>query len=637
MELKHYLNIVLRWLWLLALAAVIASLTALWATQRQPPVYMSQVKLIVGPGVGSPDPDLNALRTGGQLMQTYAQLTTTGPVLQAVISELGLSTAPEVLAQSIDTKSDPETQIFTIRVRHGNATRAAAIANSLAEILLRVASASSNAPIAQLLSQIQADSDKFRQIADESEAEIEKLQAQLQTADPAMESAIHTRESRIVQLEAELERPIDLATNQVISDQQIKIKQLEATLQVTMDVTARRLVLDQLTLEHNRLSDIQSADAARKRMLLDQLAWEHTRVDDLRKADTERRTLIRDQITSEQARQSEAERNLAQLPATAQKAPTNQLQIIERASAGTPIATPLALTLLLAGSAGLVLAFIIALVFEYFDKTLKSVEELAAIPGLPVLGAISKQRELTGISPARLAVQALPHSHAAENYRMLSTKLLSENNQPPRRSILVSGLESGSTEAEIAANLGVTLAEMGKRVVLADANARRPTLHRIFGIPESPGLVDLLSANPKQGEPFALDWMQNLSLVPAGSTPSNPFELLASSRIANILEEFEREHDFVIITTGPILSFAENLLLASQVDGVILVVGAGQTSREAILKSVESLQSLGAHMVGSVLDYNRPTRIRLLLGLTDRLNPHLTNGLKARRQHSSYS
>ncbi|MBI5031550.1 MAG: polysaccharide biosynthesis tyrosine autokinase [Chloroflexi bacterium] len=633
MELNRYLSIVVRWLWLLVLAAVIASLAALWATRQQPPVYMAQSKLIVGPGVGSPDPDLNALRTGGQLMQTYAQLATTGPVLQAVISELGLSIPPESLAQSIDLKSDLDTQILTIRVRSGNAMRAATIANSLAEILVRVASASSSAPLAQLLSQIQADSDKFRQIVDESEVKIQQLQTQLQTADPAIESEIRTHKTRIVQLEAELAKPVDSTTNQAILDEQLKIKQLEAAFQVTVDVTARRLILDQLTLEYNRLSNAQNADAARKRLLLDQLAWEHTRVDDLNKDETERRSLIQDQIKSEQTRQSEAQRNLAQLPSAVQKAQTNQLQIIERASTGTPVTTPLALTLLLAGSAGFVLAFIIALVFEYFDKTVRSVEELAEIHGLPILGAIAKQRETSGIAPGSLTVQSLPQSNAAENYRMISTKLLSGNSQTPCRSILISGMESGSKETEIAANLCVTLAEMGKRVVLADANPRHPTVHRILGVAVTPGLVDLLSGDPKRSEPVALDWVPNLSLVPAGLTPSNPFELLASPHVVSILNEFERDYDLVIITAGPLLSFAENLLLASRADGVILVVEAGKTSREAISKAVVSLQSLGAHIVGSILDHNAPTQRQWMLGLIDRLKPRVMNWIKPRQRH----
>ncbi len=613
MELSHYLNIVRRWIWLLALAAMIAGGTALWVYNHQPPVYAAQAKLVVGPGVDSPNPDLNALRTGGQLMQTYAQLATTRPVLQAVISDLGLRTTPEQLMQKIEVRSDAETQILTIRARDGDPARAAAIANAVADTLVSVGSASTGAPQAQLMSQMRNDADKLEQSTQESEAKIKQLEAQLQAPDPETGPAILEHETKILKFEAELQKPVDESTQQEIQNRETKVNQLEATLQATVDLTARRLILDQLTLEYNRLSDARNSDAERRRLILDQLSWERNRLADLQQADTAQRTLIRDQIAQERTRLSDTQRNLAQLYTSLQSNITNQLKVVEPAIIGTPVTPSLALTVLMAALAGAVLGLMLALVYEFFDDTIKTSEEFTGIAHMPALGTIAEHAKLRGFGRERLAVEAVPQSRAAENYRMVGTKLLSTNGNRPLQSILISNLQLGDDNAEIAANLAVTLAQTGKRIVLVDANLRHPAVGKLFGMLDGRGLTDALNGDGKRIEPFSVDWAPGLTLVPSGATTSNPFELLASPRMVGVIEELERETDMVLIAASPLLSFADSLLLASRVDGVVLIVRAGETPREVIRKGIESLQSLGAHIVGGILNNNPPTSAHLLL------------------------
>jgi non-specific protein-tyrosine kinase len=247
------------------------------------------------------------------------------------------------------------------------------------------------------------------------------------------------------------------------------------------------------------------------------------------------------------------------------------------------------------------------LAFEFFDDTIKTTSEVAQTTGVPLLGAIARHKALSGAGRERLIVQALPESRAAENYRVLGTKLLFSNGAAGRlRSALLSSAQMSEDTGEIAANLAVVLAQTGSRVVLVDANLYNPSIGQLFGIADRlGGLTDVLTRQAKTPKLTAVDWAPGLSVLPSGPVSYDSFSLLSSSRMVELLEQLEGQADIVIITASPLLSFADSLILASRVDGVVLLARSGKTRRDVINDVIKNLRSLNAHVVGTVFDYNR--------------------------------
>jgi capsular exopolysaccharide synthesis family protein len=298
------------------------------------------------------------------------------------------------------------------------------------------------------------------------------------------------------------------------------------------------------------------------------------------------------------------------------------------------------LLVLLAGLASLILTVAIIFAFEYFSDAIKRPEELIRASDIPLLGTIAKHKSLSGQGRERLVVQALPGSRTAENYRMLGSKILlsryteknptgsggteeqdlqppeqvSDSTSHPLRSILLSSIQTRDDISEIVANLAVVLAQTGQRVILIDAYLHRPTIGQRFNIVgDEEGLTAVIGGWVSKAKPIQVSWLPNLSILPSGPIPMNPFELLASNRMATLIHEMESHADIVLIAASPLLSFADSLILASRTDGVVIVVRSGTSSGDMVRDTVESLRSLNAHTIGAIFDYNRSTDVTSFL------------------------
>ena len=280
---------------------------------------------------------------------------------------------------------------------------------------------------------------------------------------------------------------------------------------------------------------------------------------------------------------------------------TNKVEIIEPAVVSPiPVPSPLLNNVLLGAGVGFVLALIIMLLYEYFDNTVKSAEEVVQAANMPLLGAIARYKSLRGTGAERLAVQALPESRAAENYRMLSTRLYFSGDAA-LHSMLVSSPQFSGETGEVASNLDVALAQTRRKVVLVDANLRSPVVAQLFGLENGRGLSEALAPNAPAPKLTTIDWVSNLSILPAGSVSANPFELLGSPRMVQLIKQLESQADVVIIAAAPLLSSADSLVLASHVSGVVVVAQNAKTRRDALGDAIESLRSVGAYIVGTVL------------------------------------
>ncbi|HEX6386107.1 MAG TPA: hypothetical protein VF177_15660, partial [Anaerolineae bacterium] len=321
----------------------------------------------------------------------------------------------------------------------------------------------------------------------------------------------------------------------------------------------------------------------------------------------EEQRLLVDQINQERSRLADAQRTIATLYTSLQVSSTNQVRIVEPAVQGWPIASNMRLVVLMASLAGLVFAFAIAFTFEYFDDTVKSAEDLVLSADVPVLGTLARHGRLGGSDHGRLAVRALPDSRTAENYRMLGTKLLLANGSKRLKSVLLSSGDAKVSEdtGEVAANLAVILAQAGSRVILVDANLQKPTVDQLFDVEDRlGGLTDVLTGQAQSPRLTPISWAPGLSVLHSGPVSYDTFALLSSNRMVKLLNQLKDEADVVVITASPLLAFADSLILASRVDGVVIVARRGQTRRETINEVIQSLRSLEAHVIGTILDFN---------------------------------
>lgn len=175
----HFLDVLRRWLWLMILATLVCGATAFWFVKNQPIYYEANTKLLIGPGVDSPDPDLNSLRAGGQLMQTYAELIDTGPLLQTVIDTLHLETDTSKLSQKIDVKFNADTQILSVTIKDEDPAATIAIANAVAEALVAISPSGSTSPSRLLRNQMDAQAKDLENAITQSKDTVTKLELDL--------------------------------------------------------------------------------------------------------------------------------------------------------------------------------------------------------------------------------------------------------------------------------------------------------------------------------------------------------------------------------------------------------------------------------------------------------------------------
>ncbi|MGB6598971.1 MAG: polysaccharide biosynthesis tyrosine autokinase [Candidatus Acidiferrum sp.] len=270
---------------------------------------------------------------------------------------------------------------------------------------------------------------------------------------------------------------------------------------------------------------------------------------------------------------------------------------------------------------GLVGGIGLALMREYLDNTVKTpddIESLARLPSLAVVpqfgagdGNGTRKRLLTGISTnghekrIELVAQHLPKSQMSEAFRALRTSLLlSQPGRPPQVILVTSALpREGKTTA--AANLAVTLAQLGDRTVLVDADLRKPGVGRLLNLGNGKfaGFSSYLagvSSLDLVTVPHPL--IPNLAAIPTGPLPPNPADLLSSSKLTEAIAELRTKFKFVVIDSPPVMAATDAVILSVQTDGVLLVVRSGETPKEAFTRTRDLLNSVKCHILGVVLN-----------------------------------
>ncbi|OIO88667.1 MAG: hypothetical protein AUK03_15860 [Anaerolineae bacterium CG2_30_64_16] len=257
---------------------------------------------------------------------------------------------------------------------------------------------------------------------------------------------------------------------------------------------------------------------------------------------------------------------------------------------------------LLAAVVGAMIAVGAAFLIEYLDDTIKTPDDVARVSGLSTLGAIARLKETGGTR--QLVAWLQTKAPESEAYRTLRTNIQFSSVDKPVRSLLVTSAGPSEGKSTTAANLAVVMAQTGQRVVLVDTDLRRPVMHKVFGVANNTGLTSALL----NGEQVVLDGhlqgteVENLSLLTSGPIPPNPSELLGSHRMARLVEKLAGQADLVIFDSPPVLAVTDAAVMGRQVDGVVLVVDAGQTREQVLAQAAAELQQTGANLLGVVLN-----------------------------------
>lgn len=284
----------------------------------------------------------------------------------------------------------------------------------------------------------------------------------------------------------------------------------------------------------------------------------------------------------------------------------NYISVIEPARLPlTPIAPNVPQTVLLAAAIGALLAVGGAFLIEYIDDTIKSPDDIAQSLKLAVLAIVAR---ISGNSAEEKLVAALhPRSSQAEAYRLLRTNIQIADVDKPVQTILVTSPNPVEGKSVTAANLAVAMAQAGLRTVLIDADMRRPTQHRLFRLTNDLGLTNgLVQLDPSLDGYARQTETENLRVITTGQLPPNPAELLGSKRMQKLVAALKEQADIIIFDTPPCLPLADAYILARQVDGVVLVIDAGSTRRDAGVKAKEALERAGGRILGVVLNRVNP-------------------------------
>jgi len=283
------------------------------------------------------------------------------------------------------------------------------------------------------------------------------------------------------------------------------------------------------------------------------------------------------------------------------------IEILDSASPAFRIGTSLRQRIILGVLVGLLLGLAGAFFLEYLDQTIKSSADIERVLGIPVLGAIPYDTKLApqsgGHRGSLVTISHLdPDEPIVESYRALRTNVTFVGAEKPLQFIAVTSPGPREGKSTTAINLALTLAQSGRRTILVDGDLRRSSVHRAFGLVQEPGLTDMLIGGVSKAEGIRPEVAEKLDLLPSGSTPPNPSELLGSSAMDALIKKLRRDYEYVIIDTPPTLPVTDAAVIASNADATILVVRSGDTEETAAQRALDQLRRVGARIAGAVLN-----------------------------------
>jgi tyrosine-protein kinase Etk/Wzc len=263
---------------------------------------------------------------------------------------------------------------------------------------------------------------------------------------------------------------------------------------------------------------------------------------------------------------------------------------------------------------GLGLGISIVVILSFLDSTIRTPDEVESqnvplLATVPMINHPSQPLTLDATAGAdklrftpHRASYLDPRSSVAESYRALRTSIQFAEFDKPIQTIAISSSAPQEGKSTTSSNLGIVMAQMGRRTVIVDTDLRRPVLHSVFAVQREPGLTNVLFERATIQEGIKETDIPNLFILPCGVIPPNPAELLGSQRMAHLLEELRTMFDVIILDTPPVVAVTDALILGRLADATLLVARADVTRTDALVRAVESVERSGSRFLGVILN-----------------------------------
>ena len=444
MEIRRYLEVLKRRIWLVVLCAAVAGVAAYFISSSMTPKYKASSRYLIdeAPGTASSN-EYSQLLTEQILAQTYVEIATTRPVLEETVARLGLPFSASGLRSRISVSAPSDRQIMVISVEDIDPERAAAIANTVGEVFIETNQERDNLRYAEPITNWQ-----------------ERMSA------------------------------------------------------ITEDINA-------LEIEINEFGEATTAE---------------------REAAFAR---LQQRLNEAQLRYTEAFNSLNDLQRDQAKESSNIVPLESAIPNFSPVSPRTMLNTMAAAFVGGLIALSFIMLLEYLDDTVKNQEQVQADTGLSTLGAIARIK--SNDPSENLIAYSQPRDPLSEAYRVLRTNLGFSAIDSDLDSIVVTSASPGEGKSTTTANLGVVMAQAGKRVIIVDSDLRRPTQHKIFGLGNSHGLTTALLDNMAPASTHVKDTkVRGLRVSSSGPIPPNPAEILSSQRMGQLIEELSEEADVLL-------------------------------------------------------------------------------------------
>jgi capsular exopolysaccharide synthesis family protein len=633
--------------------AILVVLTGTVYTLMLPNIYASTSRISVSEDV----PEINPFAMQQSYYSTYNpyflrtqfEVLQSKPILNEVIRRLNLQSewgkdgeklprdvAYKILRNSLSVFQQRDTTLIVISAKRDNPNEAAKIANEVAEVYrdsrLEISSKDARAAIDKIAEALKEQRDRV----DAAEIVVENLRKEHGIAEISGEGSVDAKNMRLQQLEGER-----MAARREMINKEGSLKILEELDDAGLIEQASYLTFDQLVM--NTIQQIQDADVQLSSLEAD-YGENHPEVQRVRsqlkklentlsqrilalrnglkteyflaknmfealdkELEDERSLSIESQgakfrpfrnaqtdLESERFIYSQLNAKLRQEIITLQ-VPRNPVEIIDVAEPNNrPVSPNLFMNVLLSIFVGLGAGVGLAYFIEYLDTSIKTADDVERVLGLPVLGLIPQK--------VRPLVEEGPDSEHAEAYRVLRTNLAFTEGGSHKGAFCVLSGGSGEGKSTTVFNLAYVCAQQGEKVLLVDADLRRPVQHLIMGVSNRFGLTNVLLRDVPVEEAIKATSIPNLHFLPSGRLPRTSLGVLDPKRIGELIASLKTKYDVVLIDTPPMVGISDSPIIAKEADGAILVVQYRKYPRDMLVKAKQMIETLGVTMVGAVLN-----------------------------------
>ena len=584
MELRQYLLLLRRWGWLLVLGGVLGGGGALVGSLIQTPTYQASSKVMIAPPSREQLSDLGYI-SGQQLIQTYSQLLVTDPVLEEVSRRINDS----IIAEQISVQQIRDTQLVEVQVENNDPFLAAETANLLIEVLIEnndtLQSRRFVASEEGLLSQIQVVEIQIATLQTEiDQGEQETLESQKKH----LEEQIDLLQREIINLQLEID---SLSSNKVSSSPWLQPPTIQDDDPLFL-LKQKQLILEQ------RQGELDIYQQLYFTLLTVNGAGGNSSGLNYGKNQSQTNLALYQQIYATLLSKYEEVR-LARLENTPTVVLVEPAKIPEKPLRPRPL-----INTVLGGVVGLMIGGGVVFLIEYMDDTIKTPSDVDRIIDHPIVGYIFEMPLSGNNGKGRVYVGENPRSPVAEAFRSLRTNLDFANEENPLKTILVTSSGAGEGKSTVSSNLAIAMAQGGKRVVLLDADLRKPQIHKIFNLSNQLGLRDYLDGQADM-KSIVKSTADKVHVITSGKSPLNPAELLSLPALKSLIDNLAKFWDYIIIDSPPMM-VTDPIVLSAKTDGVLVVVQPGQTRQYAMRGAIEKLKRANANMLGVV--FNRITR-----------------------------